>query len=55
RRDSMVYMKFILLKFGKNLSSNFPWCMPDFNEVSSFCGNVMEMLCKLDMFQSRTP
>ncbi|CAG8625099.1 22578_t:CDS:2 [Rhizophagus irregularis] len=22
----------------------FPWCTPDFNEVSSFCGNVMEIL-----------
>jgi hypothetical protein len=24
--------------------------MPDFNEVSSFCGNVMEILCKLTSF-----
>ncbi|EXX70810.1 hypothetical protein RirG_084140 [Rhizophagus irregularis DAOM 197198w] len=28
----------------------FPWCTPDFNEVSSFCGNVMEILCKLDTY-----
>ncbi|CAB4483212.1 unnamed protein product [Rhizophagus irregularis] len=27
----------------------FPWFRPDFNEVS---GNVMEILCKLDKFQS---
>ncbi|GET55607.1 hypothetical protein RIR_jg42501.t1 [Rhizophagus irregularis DAOM 181602=DAOM 197198] len=31
----------------------FPWYAPDFNEVSSFRGNVMEMLWKLDKFQSR--
>uniref|UniRef100_U9T0T7 Uncharacterized protein n=1 Tax=Rhizophagus irregularis (strain DAOM 181602 / DAOM 197198 / MUCL 43194) TaxID=747089 RepID=U9T0T7_RHIID len=24
------------------------------NGVSSFCGNVMEILCKLDKYQSRT-
>ncbi|CAB4487408.1 unnamed protein product [Rhizophagus irregularis] len=33
----------------------FPWCTPDFNEASSFCRNVMEILCKLDKFQSRIP